>query len=90
MGDRVAVLRGGLLQQVDTPQDLYDFPPNEFVAASIGSPQMNLIIATWTTIGCPAPRFGDQSLLVPERYRQTPRLAQWIGRQVVLGFRPRT
>ena len=89
MGDRVAVLRGGLLQQVDTPQDLYDFPANEFVAGFIGSPPMNLIIANLDDDqGVLRARFGDQSLLVPERYRQTHGLAQWIGRQVVLGFRP--
>ena len=89
MGDRVAVLRGGLLQQVDTPQDLYDFPGNEFVAGFIGSPPMNLIVANLDDEqGTMRARFGDQSLLVPERYRQTHGLAQWIGRQVVLGFRP--
>ena len=89
MGDRVAVLRGGLLQQVDTPQDLYDFPANEFVAGFIGSPPMNLIVANLDEDqGVVRARFGDQSLLVPERYRQTHGVAHWIGRQVVLGFRP--
>ena len=89
MGDRVAVLRGGLLQQVDTPQDLYDFPANEFVAGFIGSPPMNLIVASLEEErGQMKARFGDQSLLIPERYRQTHALQQWIGRQLVLGFRP--
>ncbi len=89
MGDRVAVLRGGLLQQVDTPQDLYDFPANEFVAGFIGSPPMNLILANLDEgQGVTRAHFGDQSLLIPEQYRSTHALAQWIGRQVVLGFRP--
>ncbi|MGA2293957.1 MAG: sn-glycerol-3-phosphate ABC transporter ATP-binding protein UgpC [Acidimicrobiales bacterium] len=89
MGDRVAVLRGGLLQQVDTPQDLYDFPVNEFVAGFIGSPPMNLIVATIEEDhGVMTARFGEQSLLIPERYRTTHALHQWIGRQIVLGFRP--
>ncbi len=45
MGDRVAVMRGGRLQQVDTPQVLYDQPVNEFVAGFIGSPSINLVEA---------------------------------------------
>jgi multiple sugar transport system ATP-binding protein len=89
MGDRVAVLRGGLLQQVDTPQTLYDFPANEFVAGFIGSPPMNLIVATLEEkSGAMTARFGDQSLLVPETYRSSHDLGHWIGRQLVLGFRP--
>jgi multiple sugar transport system ATP-binding protein len=89
MGDRVAVLRGGLLQQVDTPQTLYDFPANEFVAGFIGSPPMNLIVATLEEDGAVmTARFGDQSLVVPDQYRKSHGLQQWIGRQLVLGFRP--
>jgi multiple sugar transport system ATP-binding protein len=89
MGDRVAVLRGGLLQQVDTPQTLYDFPANEFVAGFIGSPPMNLIVATLEEDGVVmTARFGDQSLVVPDQYRKSHGLQQWIGRQLVLGFRP--
>ena len=45
MGDRVAVLKDGLLQQVDTPLNLYDHPKNKFVAGFIGSPAMNLLDA---------------------------------------------
>ena len=51
MGDRVAVLSRGVLQQVGTPQDLYDRPDNLFVGAFIGSPQMNLLEATVSTNG---------------------------------------
>ena len=48
LGDRVAVMRDGILQQVDTPQNLYRHPANLFVAAFIGSPPMNLVEATVT------------------------------------------
>ena len=51
MGDRVAVMRGGKLQQVDTPQDLYDRPDNEFVAGFMGSPPMNLLRAGLESTG---------------------------------------
>ena len=51
MGDRVAVLKDGLLQQVDTPRELYDHPDNVFVAGFIGSPAMNLIEAPLTDGG---------------------------------------
>lgn len=46
MGDRIVVMKDGFVQQVDTPQNLYDFPVNEFVAGFMGSPQMNFIDAT--------------------------------------------
>jgi multiple sugar transport system ATP-binding protein len=56
MGDRVAVLKDGLLQQVDTPLNLYDNPKNKFVAGFIGSPAMNLIEADITETGA---KVGD-------------------------------
>jgi len=56
MGDRVAVLKDGLLQQVDTPLNLYDNPKNKFVAGFIGSPAMNLIEAEITETGA---KVGD-------------------------------
>jgi multiple sugar transport system ATP-binding protein len=55
MGDRVAVLKDGYLQQVDTPQNLYDHPVNVFVAAFIGSPSMNLFEATSISRATSAP-----------------------------------
>ena len=45
MGDRIVVMKDGFIQQVDTPQNLYEFPCNEFVAGFMGSPQMNFIDA---------------------------------------------
>jgi multiple sugar transport system ATP-binding protein len=81
LGDRVAVLRDGVLQQVDTPQNLYNDPANLFVAAFIGSPPMNLVEAQVT---------GDAvsfaGFTVP--IRPTPALRRFDGRSVILGIRP--
>ena len=68
MGDRVAVLRGGILQQVDSPQNLYTRPANLFVAEFIGSPAMNLVQGTLVPVnGGLGVRFGDHMLRVAER-----------------------
>ena len=89
MGDRVAVMRAGALQQVATPQDLYDHPVNEFVAGFIGSPPMNLILASLQDQnGELVLRFGDQNVIVPSSYRTSHRLAELIGARVVFGLRP--
>jgi len=89
MGDRVAVMRAGLLQQVATPQDLYDCPVNEFVAGFIGSPPMNLIVASLQgDHDALVLRFGDQSVALPTSYRATHRLDAYVGGQVVFGIRP--
>jgi multiple sugar transport system ATP-binding protein len=83
MGDRVVVMRRGLLQQVDVPQKLYERPANLFVAEFIGSPAMNLVEAEVTgEDGRAVARFGTHSLPVGER------AANAIGRRVILGFRP--
>jgi multiple sugar transport system ATP-binding protein len=81
LGDRVAVLRDGLLQQVDTPQALYRAPDNLFVAAFIGSPPMNLVEAT---VDRHTISFGGFALPVPESVD----LTEHEGRTVVLGIRP--
>ncbi len=89
MGDRVAVMRGGVLQQVATPEDLYDHPANSFVAGFIGSPPMNLLNATVVEVeGALRARFGDQSVAVPERYRDSHRLGEHLTRPLLLGVRP--
>jgi multiple sugar transport system ATP-binding protein len=89
MGDRVAVMRNGVLQQVATPQDLYDQPVNEFVAGFIGSPPMNLIVAALTSeSGELKLSVGDQSLVVPASYRRTHNLESYVGGRVVFGIRP--
>ena len=91
MGDRVAVLSRGVLQQVDTPQNLYDHPDNLFVGAFIGSPQMNLLEATVSSNGGGTTlKFGQQH---PHRAgvgaggapRRSPATT---GRRVAVGIRP--
>ncbi|WP_256749952.1 ABC transporter ATP-binding protein [Mesorhizobium sp. Mes31] len=86
MGDRVAVLKGGVLQQVDTPKRLYESPVNAFVAGFIGSPSMNLFEATITggelMSGAFAIRLQDAAFV------RRPGLKSYAGRKVVFGIRP--
>jgi multiple sugar transport system ATP-binding protein len=87
MGDRVAVMRGGFLQQLDPPQRLYDRPANLFVATFIGSPSMNLIEATIERAGDGyAARIGNQTLAIPAG--RVPGIAAYVGKRVALGVRP--
>ena len=90
LGDRVCVLRGGLLQQVDRPQVLYDRPANLFVAGFIGSPAMNLVEAELAARnGGLAVRFGPHELPVPEAVSSLrPGLQGYVDRRVALGIRP--
>jgi multiple sugar transport system ATP-binding protein len=88
MGDRVAVMRDGKLQQVDTPQDLYDRPANEFVAGFMGSPPMNLL-ACEVRAGRERIEIvlGQQVVELPLSYASTHDLPA-SGSQVILGVRP--
>ena len=90
LGDRVAVLRGGVLQQVDSPQELFERPRNLFVAGFIGSPAMNLVEAELErSDGGAVVAFGSHRLGVPsEVFELRPALARYVGKQVVLGIRP--
>jgi multiple sugar transport system ATP-binding protein len=90
MGDRVAVIRKGKLQQVDTPQRLYDLPVNLFVAGFIGSPAMNMVEATISTAnGSAHVEFGGQRLRVPpEVLASHAGLRAFEGGSVVVGLRP--
>ncbi len=90
MGDRVAVMRGGLLQQVDAPQVLYERPRNLFVAEFIGSPAMNVVMADLVrSDGDIWVHFGDQRLrLDPATAERRSELVRFEGRQVILGIRP--
>jgi multiple sugar transport system ATP-binding protein len=90
LGDRVAVLNRGVLQQVASPQDLYREPANLFVAGFIGSPAMNMVDATLRASGDDLfVDFGPNHLRVPDAVRQQrPGLERFIGRAVVLGIRP--
>jgi multiple sugar transport system ATP-binding protein len=88
MGDRVAVMRDGLLQQCDTPQKLYDYPGNMFVAAFIGSPAMNLYEAT-VGPNAASVKLGSQEIPLPERVLTAhPKLAAFGNKPVVIGMRP--
>jgi multiple sugar transport system ATP-binding protein len=90
LGDRVAIMRDGRLQQFDVPQKLYDEPANLFVAEFIGSPAMNLVTAELVRAnGGLTARFGQHELRVPDAAARTrPALARFEGRRVVLGVRP--
>ncbi|HUX03968.1 MAG TPA: sn-glycerol-3-phosphate ABC transporter ATP-binding protein UgpC [Acidimicrobiales bacterium] len=89
MGDRVAVMRGGRLQQVAPPQELYDHPANEFVAGFMGAPPMNLLRARTEFVdGRLAIALGTQRLSIPERYVTTHDLPSGDGVTIVLGVRP--
>ena len=90
MGDRVAVLRKGRLQQVSAPQQLYDRPANLFVASFIGSPEMNLVEARLEQAdGGLICRVGNQAIAVPsEIVKARPALERYVGRTIGFGIRP--
>jgi multiple sugar transport system ATP-binding protein len=86
MGDRVAVIRKGKLQQIDTPREIYLYPKNIFVAGFIGSPSMNFVYATTqVTKNGTEITFGDSKVVsknAPES------LKEFEGKEIVLGIRP--
>jgi len=90
MGDRIAVMRKGLLQQVAAPQELYERPVNLFVAGFIGSPAMNMVEATVERRnGGLTACVGSHELALGEHLvRSRPALESYVGRKVVLGIRP--
>ena len=90
LGDRVAIMRDGVLQQVAKPQELYDRPRNLFVAEFIGSPAMNLIgVDLALSNGNVVAKFGDKTLEVNERVLlKRPGLVAFEGKRIILGVRP--
>jgi multiple sugar transport system ATP-binding protein len=88
LGTRVAVLKDGELQQVDTPPNLYEQPRNLFVAGFIGSPAMNLVEARLVRDGGPAVLFGGYRLPVAEQVMARPGLDRFLDRDVIVGIRP--
>jgi multiple sugar transport system ATP-binding protein len=87
LGDRVAVMRDGVLQQFDVPQKLYDEPVNLFVAEFIGSPAMNLVGADLVSAnGGLEARFGEHRLTVDDSFRPT--LSGFEGKRLIVGIRP--
>jgi len=88
MGDRVAVLKGGVLQQCDSPQRVYDRPNNLFVAAFIGSPAMNLYSAHLAGDGRSVALGSQQLSLASDVLVARPGLERHRGRELVVGIRP--
>lgn len=86
MGTRIVVMKDGIVQQVDTPQNLYDHPCNEFVAGFIGSPQMNFIEAKLGKQG------GDYTLSFDKNVIKVPangmNIDSYVGKDVIFGIRP--
>ena len=89
MGDRVAVLLAGELQQVDTPTSIYDRPANLFVAGFMGSPPMNLAHGSVERgDGGATVRLGEISLPVDDEYVRRRGLDPWLGKPLIVGVRP--
>jgi multiple sugar transport system ATP-binding protein len=90
MGDRIAVMRDGTLQQVDRPEQVYARPANQFVAGFIGSPAMNMVQARLTRVEEQwIVSFGESRLAIDdELLAERPALRVYEGRDVVLGIRP--
>jgi multiple sugar transport system ATP-binding protein len=96
LGDRVCVLRDGVLQQVDTPQNLFNHPVNLFVAGFIGSPAMNFTMARLDRPDGPGPDAGEAAVsfagyqlpLPAEAIGRKPGIERYFGREVILGIRP--
>ena len=99
MADRIVVMKDGFIQQVDTPQNLYNFPCNAFVAGFIGSPQMNFIdsILKKDDKGFYV-EFGSEDtkrragikyqLYIPESKNSDNRLEEYVGKELIMGIRP--
>ena len=86
MGDRVAVIRKGVLQQIDTPREIYLYPKNIFVAGFIGSPSMNFVYATVKISSKGASlTFGEDQIFVKDPPES---LKDYEGKEIVLGIRP--
>ena len=89
MADRIVVMKGGYIQQIGTPKEIYNNPANLFVAGFIGSPQMNFIDAKCTIQGDKATlTFGDYSVVLPDYKAKKLEEGGYNGKTVVLGIRP--
>lgn len=93
MGDRIAVMYEGRIQQVDTPQNIYDHPVNQFVASFIGYPAMNffeaeIIVDERTTEGTSFSFMEKSGIVLPIAPELVHRFAPFVGRELVVGIRP--
>ncbi len=89
MASRIVVMKDGFIQQVDTPQNLYDYPCNLFVGSFIGSPQMNFFNAKLVKKdGAVWAEFGNNAVKVPDAKVRKLVDESYIGKEVVMGIRP--
>ena len=89
MGTRIVVMKDGIIQQVDTPQFIYDHPANIFVAGFIGSPQMNFVDVTLKeTAGKLTVLVGDETITLPEEKAAFLKEKGYAGKNVIMGIRP--
>ncbi len=89
MGTRIVVMKDGIIQQVDTPANLYTKPCNVFVGGFIGSPQMNFVNAKLDQKDDGLYlEFGSLSIKLPEGKASRPELKDYIGKEVIMGIRP--
>ncbi len=89
MASRIVVMKDGFVQQVDTPQNLYDYPANLFVAGFIGSPQMNFFTVKLVKEGNDvAAVFGDNKIIIPPSKLAKFADESYIGKEVYMGIRP--
>ena len=91
MATRIVVMKDGLIQQVATPQNLYDLPVNVFVAGFIGTPQMNFVnckIEKDKTTGDMYFVFGQNKLKMPPEKATADELKDYVGKEVIIGIRP--
>ena len=89
LGTRIVVMKDGVIQQVDSPQNLYDKPCNKFVAGFIGAPQMNMIDAAVGKDGSDVTlSFGGHTVALPEGQAQKLEEAGYVGKTVTRGIRP--
>ena len=89
MATRIVVMKDGLIQQVDTPQNLYDKPVNLFVAGFIGTPQMNFLNATLEQSGSDVYLvIGSSRIKLPAEKANDSEVKNYIGKEVIAGIRP--
>ena len=89
MATRIVVMKDGIIQQVDTPQNLYDMPCNLFVAGFIGTPQMNCIeVSLLDQNGDVYVTWGENKIKLPAEKANDPALKDYIGKEVIMGIRP--
>ena len=88
LGTRIVVMKDGVVQQVDTPENLYDRPGNRFVAGFIGAPQMNMVNADVVEKDGIYMEFCGQSIKLDERRASILKEKGYVGKEVILGIRP--